>query len=231
MGWFWSSNSAPKPGPSAAHPSTSPPAAAASPSPSSSALPSSPPTAKSDDTDAEVQKFVDLFSSAATPSSSSSSSSSSSAPPQPSWLPAFITPSFGAFSSSSSAAAAATESDCPASLAPIAEAILPTEMSCKQAFDMAFSCNSLGGQWTAVYRNGEMRSCSELWSNFWFCMRHNGSSGPVTENLIRGHYRQREWEKYYAPGKKSSEDVWRSRDDRVPLDTAFKTPVPSFDDE
>lgn len=226
MGWFWSSNAAAK-ADTPAVPPTSALAPAPAQAPAASSQPS--PDKPTDFADAEVQKFVDLFATATDSSSSSppSASQQSSQPPsRPYWLPAFVTPAAGA-----DAAAASTKSDCPATLSPVAEAVLPTEMSCRQAFDMAFSCNSLGGQWTAVYRTGGMRSCGELWSNFWFCMRHNGSSGPVTENLIREHYRQREWEKYYAKDKKSSEDVWRGRDELVPLDTAFKTPVPSFDDE
>ncbi|KAL5594033.1 hypothetical protein BROUX41_001085 [Berkeleyomyces rouxiae] len=211
MGWFGSSKA---PEPSQAKPTALPSA----PTPSTSAESNA-------SADPEIQKFVDLF------TSDTASSTAAAANPQqpaqapstrPYWLPAFVTapPSLSTTDSVAS----------PPALAPIAEAILPTEMSCSQAFDMAFACQSLGGQWTSIYRTGEMRSCSELWSDFWFCMRHNGSSGPVTENLIRGHYRRKEWDKYYAPGCRSSEDVWRSRDDRVPLHSTFKTPVPIFDE-
>ncbi|KAL2887001.1 Early meiotic induction protein 1 [Ceratocystis lukuohia] len=235
MGWFWSSNSQ---GPLKDTHTTGPRPT----TPDSTAKPETA-TVPDTNTDPELQKFVDLFTSSTSPSSglnagtststSPSTSTNTSTRPQsatpsssssrPYWLPAFVTaPPTPTPSDASSA--------CPDTLSPIAEAILPVEMSCSQAFDMAFACQSLGGQWNSIYRTGEMRSCSDLWSDFWFCMRHNGSSGPVTENLIRGHYRHKEWEKYYAPGKHSSEDVWRSREDRVPLDTAFKTPVPRFEE-
>lgn len=51
------------------------------------------------------------------------------------------------------------------------EELLPTEMSCRQAFDAAFYCQSLGGQFNNLYRYGGIRSCSENWKDFWFCMR------------------------------------------------------------
>jgi hypothetical protein len=49
--------------------------------------------------------------------------------------------------------------------------LLPTEMSCRQAFDAAFYCQSLGGQFNNLYRYGGIRSCSENWKDFWFCMK------------------------------------------------------------
>jgi hypothetical protein len=53
----------------------------------------------------------------------------------------------------------------------VEESLLPTEMSCRQAFDAAFYCQSLGGQFNNLYRYGNIRSCSENWRDFWFCMR------------------------------------------------------------
>ncbi|KAI4179236.1 MAG: hypothetical protein LQ346_007238 [Caloplaca aetnensis] len=86
----------------------------------------------------------------------------------------------------------------------------PTEMSCRSAFDSAFYCQSLGGQFTNVYRYGTFRDCSEQWSQFWFCMKTNkGFLGDQErESRIRDHYRLRE--KKYRVGP-SSEDVWRPR--------------------
>lgn len=110
-------------------------------------------------------------------------------------------------------------------LSPVAESLLPTDMSCRQAFDLAWSCNSLGGQWNAVYRHGEMRSCSHLWDDFWFCMRTKSYSGPLKERAIRDHYRRKEYEKYYAPGARSSEDIWEARERKVEPGTAFAEPV------
>ncbi|KAH0496679.1 hypothetical protein TgHK011_004030 [Trichoderma gracile] len=110
-------------------------------------------------------------------------------------------------------------------LSPVAESLLPTDMSCRQAFDLAWSCNSLGGQWNAVYRHGEMRSCSHLWDDFWFCMRTKSYSGPLKERAVRDHYRRKEYEKYYAPGARSSEDVWEARERKVEPGTAFAEAV------
>lgn len=93
-------------------------------------------------------------------------------------------------------------------------------MSCRQAFDLAFYCQSPGGQFNAVYRHGSMRSCSEHWADFRFCMRVKGYSEETKAAAIREHYRQREARKY-GPGQPSSEDVWEGRDEKVAPETAF----------
>lgn len=98
-------------------------------------------------------------------------------------------------------------------------------MDCEQAFNQAFYCQSLGGQWNNIYRYGGVRSCSDNWDDFWFCMRVKGyQPGPVKDNMIREHYRKRHLEKY-GPGKPSSEDVWRERVERVPPGSAFSERV------
>lgn len=114
----------------------------------------------------------------------------------------------------------------PASAA-INESVLPTDMSCKDAFDYAWHCNSPGSQFTAVYRYGAVRSCSELWDDFWFCMRTKSFSAEMRAQEIKAHFRVREHDKYYAPGKPSSEDVWESREEKVAPGTAFRA---TFDD-
>ncbi|KAL8899002.1 MAG: hypothetical protein Q9207_006417 [Kuettlingeria erythrocarpa] len=70
----------------------------------------------------------------------------------------------------------------------------PTEMSCRSAFDSAFYCQSLGGQFNNVYRYGNLRDCSGQWSQFWFCMKTNkGFLGDQErESRIQNHYRLRE---------------------------------------
>ncbi|KAI1293357.1 hypothetical protein F5Y03DRAFT_374024 [Xylaria venustula] len=106
-------------------------------------------------------------------------------------------------------------------------------MSCRQAFDHAFHCNSLGGQWMSVYRSGTMRSCSEQWDDFWFCMRTRAYSGTMREEAIRDYYRQKELAKY-GPGKPNSTDVWEPRTEKLPPDTAFQGPryvKPDISDE
>ncbi|RFU72100.1 hypothetical protein TARUN_10159 [Trichoderma arundinaceum] len=210
MGWLWTS-SPPKP-PSDQSSSSSPPIPPAS---SSSALPSSTPNssqAPNEPVDPEIQKLLDLFNkSEDTPKPSSSSTTSSSPSLLSSW-----------FSSKSSSAPEALPVP---RLDPVSESLLPTDMSCRQAFDLAWSCNSLGGQWNAVYRQGEMRSCSHLWDDFWFCMRTKSFSGTIKENAIREHYRRKEYEKYYAPGSRSSEEIWEAREQKVSPGTAFAEAV------
>jgi hypothetical protein len=89
-------------------------------------------------------------------------------------------------------------------------------MSCRQAFDDAFYCQSLGGQFNNVYRYGALRSCSEHWSQFWFCMRTRSKAEETKRREIQEWYRKKE-EKYRVGP--SSEDVWEERNERV--DRAF----------
>lgn len=110
----------------------------------------------------------------------------------------------------------------------LAESILPTEMSCRQAFDLAFYCGTLGGQFINLYRYGSSRSCSDLWDEFWFCMRTRSHAGEVKKNMIRQYYRDKERAKY-GPGKPSSEDIWESRPYKLPPGTAFSQEVEELD--
>jgi hypothetical protein len=64
------------------------------------------------------------------------------------------------------------------------EELLPTEMSCRQAFDAAFYCQSLGGQFNNLYRYGGIRSCSENWKDFWFCMRTKSYTPEQKESTL-----------------------------------------------
>jgi hypothetical protein len=63
------------------------------------------------------------------------------------------------------------------------EELLPTDMSCRQAFDAAFYCQSLGGQFNNLYRYGGIRSCSENWKDFWFCMRTKSYTPDLKESM------------------------------------------------
>lgn len=93
----------------------------------------------------------------------------------------------------------------------------PTTISCRAAFDAAFYCASLGGQFTSLYRYGQLRQCSQEWSDFWWCMRTNRSFMSDEERakkvLEKGMRRERE--KYRGEGRGSSEDVWERRDRKV----------------
>ncbi|KAK0508249.1 hypothetical protein JMJ35_009333 [Cladonia borealis] len=95
--------------------------------------------------------------------------------------------------------------------------IHPTTVSCRAAFDTAFYCASLGGQFTSLYRYGQLRQCSQEWSDFWWCMRTNRGFMSDEERakkvLERGMRRERE--KYGGERKGSSEDVWERRGRKV----------------
>ena len=94
-------------------------------------------------------------------------------------------------------------------------ASLPDTMSCRQAFDDAFYCQSLGGQFNNIYRYGAMRDCSEVWGQFWFCMRNRGAPENIKRARIREFYADKEAKYATAP---SSCDVWveRTPEERVP---------------
>lgn len=96
--------------------------------------------------------------------------------------------------------------------------LFPSEMSCRRAFDDAFYCQSIGGQFNNYYRYGEMRDCSEAWSSFWFCMRIKSYGAEEKKELVRQHYREKEIK--WKVGK-SSEDIWETR----------KEPLGSFMDK
>ncbi|KAL8646328.1 MAG: hypothetical protein Q9226_006906 [Calogaya cf. arnoldii] len=105
-------------------------------------------------------------------------------------------------------ASSATESPSDKIITPYTH--LPSTMSCRQAFDSAFYCQSLGGQFFNVYRYGTLRDCSEQWKQFWFCMKTNrGFLGDEErEKRVKEHYRLRELKYRVGP---SSEDVWKPR--------------------
>ncbi|POS83467.1 hypothetical protein EPUL_005356 [Erysiphe pulchra] len=103
----------------------------------------------------------------------------------------------------------------------ISEQLLPTDMSCREAFDSAFYCNSLGGSFNHLYRYGTARSCSEHWSKFWLCMRIRTYDDESKKKSIQDYYRKMENKKYGERGT-SSEDIWTSRDQLVERGTAFR---------
>ncbi|KFA54877.1 hypothetical protein S40293_09095 [Stachybotrys chartarum IBT 40293] len=232
MGWLWASSSprqSPAATPNQQSHATSPPAPPPPP-------PSSTPLAPNEPVDPEIQKFLSLLQGEPKTTNKPTHAPSST----PSSQPISSNASTSASSSSSwfalRTSSASTTANDPAQPAPlgsaIAESLLPTEMSCSQAFDLAWACNSLGGQWNAVYRYGEMRSCSELWNDFWFCMRTKSYTGELKESMIKAHYRQKEHAKYGA-GRPSSEDVWEGRTEKVAPGSCFQETFesPSVDDD
>ncbi|SLM41082.1 Protein of unknown function DUF3128 [Lasallia pustulata] len=123
-------------------------------------------------------------------------------------------------STSTSHAASPTTTSPPPSPTSIAPSSLyPTTISCRAAFDSAFYCQSLGGQFMNLYRYGSVRNCSDQWTNFWFCMRTNRGMMSDEERMrrVQDHYRQRAVKYKVGP---SSEDVWEVRMER--LEGAFE---------
>lgn len=93
----------------------------------------------------------------------------------------------------------------------------PRTMSCRQQFDQAYYCQSLGGKFNDLYRYGGIRSCSEQWGAFWFCMRNRTLSEKAKEEEVREFYRERDERRKKEWG--SSEDIWEIRTRAV--DRAF----------
>ncbi|KAF4973407.1 hypothetical protein FSARC_301 [Fusarium sarcochroum] len=213
MGWLWSS-SPPSEDKSSAPVKETPPTTSPTPTSTSTSTSTSKPSSDAN-TDPEIQKFLDLFESEKNtkPSPPTQEEQQQSSSSISSWLSL----------KKSSRPSAPAPSDIPPRDT-LSEALLPTDMSCRQAFDQAWACNSMGGQWNAVYRYGEMRSCSDHWDDFWFCMRTKGYSAEQREKAIREHYRAKEFTKY-GPGRPSSEDVWESREDKLPVGTTFNEPI------
>ena len=89
------------------------------------------------------------------------------------------------------------------------DALYPRSMSCRQAFDQAFYCQSLGGKFNDIYRYGSLNSCSEQWSAFWFCMRVRQYADKDKQEVIKEFYKDRDATRQQQFG--SSEDVWEIR--------------------
>ncbi|KAF2130260.1 hypothetical protein P153DRAFT_365896 [Dothidotthia symphoricarpi CBS 119687] len=101
---------------------------------------------------------------------------------------------------------------------------LPRTMSCRAAFDSAFYCSSLGGHFNDLYRYGQLRSCTEHWNDFWFCMRtkNSYSGSDVKERLIQERYREKEEKVKSMP---NSEHVWTRRGPGEEIRGAFSAEV------
>lgn len=97
------------------------------------------------------------------------------------------------------------------------ESLYQDNMSCRNAFDYAFFCQSFGGQFVNVYRYGELRSCSDHWDNLWLCMKTRTWPEDLRKRAIRDHNRKKAIKYKTGP---SSEDVWDVRMD--PASESFK---------
>ncbi|KAJ4295320.1 hypothetical protein N0V90_007331 [Kalmusia sp. IMI 367209] len=96
---------------------------------------------------------------------------------------------------------------------------LPVTMSCRAAFDAAFYCSSFGGHFNDIYRYGQLRSCSEHWADWRFCMSLSGASTEGRANAIRERYREKEAKLKKEP---NSEHVWRRRGEGERIERPFR---------
>lgn len=92
------------------------------------------------------------------------------------------------------------------------DSIYASTMSCSNCFDQAFYCSSIGGQLNSVYRYGALRSCSDLWAQWRFCMRTKVMSEETKREKIR-EYNMKKAIKYKVG--RSSEDIWEVRTEPV----------------
>ncbi|KAG5971989.1 hypothetical protein E4U58_007028 [Claviceps cyperi] len=213
MGWLWSSSS------------QSPPQEEEQPTaPSLEAPAAQQASTPNDPADTQLQEFLQLIHTAGDGPSNPPSSPPITTPSED------TKPSVLSWLSQKTKAATNSKPDEAPILDPLSESLLPTEMGCAQTFELAWSCSSLGGQFMSMYRHGNMRECSENWDDFWFCMRTRAYSGPVKADSIKQHYRNKAHRKY-GGDKPSSEDVWERRTEKVPLGSAFSTPLPVTEEE
>ncbi|EEH37579.1 hypothetical protein PAAG_07997 [Paracoccidioides lutzii Pb01] len=228
MGWWWNTSLNPEKLP--AHtlstqtsPSQTPSLA---PTENSKLTPSArlKPSSRDEPAEAELQSFLrgfeDVNNNPRSSHSPPSSSSSSSTTLPPTNLSSTNTPSTLSPSSTSNA----ETSETPSNISP--EFLYPTTMSCRSAFDYAFFCQSFGGQWVNVYRYGELRSCSEHWSDFWFCMRTRSYPDEEKAKMIADRYRKKAVKYKTGP---SSEDVWDVRTE--PVRDAFQGDLRAVEQE
>ena len=198
MGWFWGSAQAPeasKQPPSIdatrdPHPSSIK-SAQASTSSSVATAPLPPkikPPTRDEVAEAESRSFLQSFEASSTPASNSLSTSTEHPNPSP-----------------------LSQSLDPSAPTPLTTAhTLPSSVSCRTIFDTAFHCQSLGGQWNSIYRHGSFRKCSELWYDFWWCMRTNRGLMADEERATSVRKRYEAKEKQLREGP-NSEDIWQER--------------------
>jgi len=218
MGWPWSSEAPAAPTAagkekSALIPPQSTATDAVDPTPSK-------PLSRDELAEQELQSFLKELDAEVQPSSSSSTKYNRIPRSFPSSTPTTSTPK------------TAQPQSHPTGHEPLSEQLLPTTMSCRTAFDAAFYCNSFGGRFNDLYRYGNLRSCSESWNDFWFCMRTRTFSSPQKEEAIKDHYRKKEEAKYgrgRGSGKDSSEDIWRSREKKMEWGEAFNKEFEEFE--
>ncbi|EEH03792.1 conserved hypothetical protein [Histoplasma capsulatum G186AR] len=229
MGWWWNSTpsqgeSLSQPEPPRSTPSQSPPNHTDSREPAPPAHPN-PVMSRDELADLELATFIKSL------RDGNDDTSQSSRPPQPPSSTPLSPNSKPTTTESTTTPPSPTRStdltdptETPANISP--ETLYPTSMSCRSAFDYAFFCQSLGGQWVNVYRYGELRSCSEHWSDFWFCMRTRSYSAEEKARMVADRYRRKAVKYKTGP---SSEDVWDVRTE--PVKGAFQGDLKALERE
>ena len=199
MGWFWGSAQAPEASKQPAsidatrdpRPSSTKPAQRSTSSSSAATAPllsmKAPPT-RDQLAEAELRSFLQSLEASSTLASDSLSTSAANPTSSP-----------------------LSETFDPSTPTPLTTAhTLPSSVSCRTIFDNAFHCQSLGGQWNSIYRHGSFRKCSELWYDFWWCMRTNRGSMTDGERATSVRKRYEAKEKQLREGP-NSEDIWQER--------------------
>lgn len=106
------------------------------------------------------------------------------------------------------------------------ESFYSSKMSCSQCFDLAYYCSSAGGQLNNVYRYGALRSCSDLWAQWRFCMRTKAMGEETKRRRVR-EFNQEKAAKYKVG--RSSEDIWEVRTE--PVENAFSRRLGKLEEE
>lgn len=88
------------------------------------------------------------------------------------------------------------------------DSLYPSTLSCRAAFDSAYYCQSLGGQFNAVYRFGTLKSCSDHWAQWRFCMRLKTVPEEQKAERVQRWYKEREAK---VRAGRNSEEVWSIR--------------------
>lgn len=162
MVWFWSSPAA-KPELSSSPPPT-PPTPTAAPT-----HPSSQPRSREEQADLEWASLLQELEADLKPSSTKYNRVPKTPPPP---------------SNTSKTTPQSTQSSPSDRSLTLEESLLPISISCRQTFDNAFYCQSFGGQFNNLYRYGGIRDCSELWSDFWFCMKTRTLGGESKDGML-----------------------------------------------
>ncbi|KAI9734867.1 MAG: hypothetical protein M1834_001947 [Cirrosporium novae-zelandiae] len=106
----------------------------------------------------------------------------------------------------------ATQSGTPATDDDTSASLYPDTMVCSQVLNMAYDCQSVGGQFINIYRYGKLRNCSPLWAQWRLCMRSKSYSDEERRKMVQEYYREKAAKYKVGP---SSEDIWETRTESI----------------